>query len=434
MPKHADSLQRIWDLLVAVGAVVAAISIPARLVLNYQAMVRMTRLDWALTIIFSADMLLHLHRSGWLGSRSSPGTSKPAPTHAWQWFVIDLCAAIPFAAFSAPPFLQLLRALKVARVAEGMWRWRGVEFQNPTVIRLVLFFFWLALSAHWIACGWLALRGISPDLDRTTNYLRALYWCVTTLATVGYGDIVPSRNAEVLYAMLVMVLGVGVYGYVIGNVAALLANLDPARVRHRELVDRITAFMRYRQFPASLQRRIFDYYEYLWEKRLGYDESAAISALPPTLRTEVALFLSRDILQRVPLFRGASDDFIKAIAVEMHPLIFLPGDYIVRAGEPGEEMYFISRGRVEVVSADDKVVYATLTTGDFFGEMALLHREPRTASVRAIDYCDLYVLSIAAFDRVLSRHPEVEAHIRAVAKQRREESEKRQRRDEGGQC
>ena len=432
MPKHADSFQRTWDLLVAVGAVVAAISIPVRLVLNYQAMVRMTRLDWALTIIFSADMLLRLHRSGWLGSRSSPGTSKPAPPYAWQWFVIDLCAAIPFAAFSAPSFLQLLRALKVARVAEGMWRWRGVEFQNPTVIRLALFFFWLALSAHWIACGWLALRGISPDLDRTTNYLRALYWCVTTLATVGYGDIVPSRNAEMLYAMLVMVLGVGVYGYVIGNVAALLANLDPARVRHRELVDRITAFMRYRQFPASLQGRILDYYEYLWENRLGYDESAAISELPPTLRTEVSLFLNGDILQKVPLFRGASGDFIKAIALEMRPIIFMPGDYVVRAGELGEEMYFISRGTVEVVSADDKVVYATLTTGDFFGEIALLLREPRTASVRAIDYCDLYSLSIAALDRVLTRHPGVAAHIRAIARQRQEETEKRQERDEGG--
>lgn len=433
MPKHADSLQQGWDLLVAASAVVAAIDIPARLVLDYQAMVRLTRLDWALTIIFSADLLLHLHRAGWMGSRFSPNTSKPPPTYAGQWFVVDLCAAIPFAAFSAPPLLQLLRLLKLARVAERMWRWRRAEFQNPNVIRFVLFFFWLALSGHWIACGWLALRGVSADLDQSTNYLRALYWCVTTLTTVGYGDITPSTKVEMLYAMLVMILGVGVYGYVIGNVAALLANIDPARVRHRELVDRVTAFMRYRRVPAGLQRRILDYYEYLWEKRLGYDESAAISELPPTLRTEVSLFLNRDILQKVPLFRGASDDFIKAIALEMRPAIFMPGDYIVRAGELGEEMFFISRGTVEVVSADDKVVYATLTTGDFFGEIALLLREPRTASVRAVDYCDLYVLNIAAFNRVLTRHPGVAAQIRAIAKQRQEDSEKRQQRDEVAQ-
>ena len=431
--KDADSLQRGWELLVAVSAVVAAIEIPVRLALDYQAMARVTLLDWALTIIFLADMLLHLRRTGWMGRQSSPGTSKPAPTYAGWWFVIDLCAAIPFAAFSAPRLLQLLRLLKLARVAERMWHWQRAEFHNPNVIRLALFFFWLALSTHWIAIGWLALRGVSADLGQATNYLRALYWSITTLATVGYGDITPSTNAEMLYAILVMILGVGVYGYVIGNVAALLANIDPARVHHRELVDRVSAFMRYRGVPAGLQRRILDYYEYLWEKRLGYDESAAISGLPPTLRTEVSLFLNRDILQKVPLFRGASDDFIKAIALEMRPIIFMPGDYVIRAGEPGEEMYFISRGTVEVVSQDGEMVYATLTTGGFFGEIALLLRQPRTTSVRAVNYCDLYSLSIAAFDRVLTRYPEVAAHIRAIAKQRQEENEKRQERDEAGQ-
>ncbi|MBI2361398.1 MAG: cyclic nucleotide-binding domain-containing protein [Deltaproteobacteria bacterium] len=426
MPKNAESLQRAWDLLVAAGAVVAAIDIPARLALDYRATARATPLDWALTIIFLADMLRHLHRAGWMGARSLPGTWKPARRYAGWWFVIDLSAAIPVAAFSAPPLLQLLRLLKLGRIAERMWHWRRAEFQNPNIIRLAFFFFWLALSTHWIACGWLALRGASADVDQTTNYLRALYWSITTLATVGYGDITPSTNVEMLYAMLVMILGVGVYGYVIGNVAALLANMDPARVRHRELVDRVTAFMRYRRIPAGLQRRILDYYEYLWEKRLGYDESAAISGLPPALRTEVSLFLNRDILQKVPLFGGASDDFIKAIALEMRPMIFMPGDYVMRAGDPGEEMYFISRGTVEVVSAEGDVVYATLTTGDFFGEIALLLRQPRTASVRVVDYCDLYVLSVAAFNRVLTRYPGFAVHIRAVAKQRQEANEKHQ--------
>lgn len=433
MRRHIDLLQRSWELLVAGSAIVAAIDIPAGLVLDYQTMAWENGLEWGLTLIFFADMLRYLHRTGWRRGQSSPGSSKPALTYRWWWFAVDLCAAIPFAAFSASPPLQLLRLLKLARVAELMWRWQRAEFQNPSVVRLALFFFWLALTAHWIACGWLALRGVSTDLDKTTNYLLALYWCVTTLTTVGYGDITPSTNTEVAYAMLVMILGVGVYGYVIGNVAALLANIDPAWVRHRELVNRVTVFMRYRRVPPQLQRRILDYYEYLWEKRLGYDESTAISGLPPTLKTEVSLFLNRDILQKVPFFQGASDDFIKAIALEMRPTVFVPGDYIMKAGELGEEMYFISQGTVEIVSADGQTVYATLTTGDFFGEIALLFRQPRTASVRAVDYCDLYSLDIVAFNRVLTRHPGVAAHIRAIAQQRQDEIEEHQEHDKTGQ-
>lgn len=425
MSRHTDFFLRSWDLLVAGGAVAAAIDIPARLVLEHYTVAWENRLEWALTLLFMADLFRHLNRSGQRKQPATLGRSKQGLSYGW-WLAIDLCAAIPFTALSASSPLQLLRLLKLARVAELMRRWQHAAFQNPNVVRFVLFFFWLGLSAHWIACGWLALHGVSTDLDKITNYLHALYWCVTTLSTVGYGDITPSTNTEIAYAILVMILGVGVYGYVIGNVAALLANIDPAWVRHRELVNRVTAFMRYRRVPPALQRRILDYYQYLWEKRLGYDETAAISGLPPTLRTQVSLFLNRDILKKVPFFRGASDDFIEAIALEMHPAIFVPGDFVMKAGELGDAMYFISQGMVEVVSSDGQTVYATLAAGDFFGEIALLFRQPRTASVRAVTYCDLYSLDIVAFNRVLSRHPGVAAHIRAVAEQRQAEVEEQQ--------
>ena len=429
MTKHAESLRRGWDLLVAAAAVAAAIDVPARLVLHGPVLPGMADLDWAFTIIFAVDMILHLRRARGRGARSARQASRPGFPYAFRWFAVDLCASIPFAALGAAPLLQLLRLLKLARIAERMWRWQRAGSHNPIVVRLGVFFFWLALSAHWITCGWLALRGPAADLDQGTNYLRALYWCVTTLTTVGYGDVTPATNAETVYAMLVMVLGVGVYGYVIGNVAGLLSKIDPARVRHREAVEKVSAFMRYRQVPAILRQRILDYYEYLWEKRLGYDEAMAISDLPPTLRTEVALFLNRDIIQKVPLFRGASDDFIRSVALEMHPIIFMPGDYIMRAGEPGEEMYFISRGTVEVVSGDDEAICATLSSGDFFGEIALLHSRPRTASVRAVDYCDLYQLTRSSFDRILAKHPEIAEHVRVIAEQRQEEIGKLQERE-----
>lgn len=152
-------------------------------------------------------------------------------------------------------------------------------------VRLILF--WLGLIAHWIACGWLALRGLPPEFDKSTHYIRAIYWCITTLATVGYGDITPTTNPQMVYAIAVMILGAGVYGYTIANVSSILANIDPAKVRYREILEKLSAFMRYRNIPPHLQERILDYNAYLWEKRLGYDESAAIAGLPPSLRAEV---------------------------------------------------------------------------------------------------------------------------------------------------
>jgi voltage-gated potassium channel len=274
------------------------------------------------------------------------------------------------------------------------------------------------LSAHWLACGWLALRGISAASDNWTNYLRALYWTIQTLSTVGYGDLTPVTNAQTLYTMGVMIVGVGVYGYIIGNVASLLANIDPAKAQHLANMERLTAFMNYRNIPLRLQKRLRDYYAYLWEKRMSFDESNIISALPPSLRIDVSLFLKRDIIEKVPLFQGASDEFIREIALQMAPVIFTPGDYIYKAGELGRDMYFITQGTVEVVSKNGSVVYATLTDGDFFGEIALVLSQPRTASVRAVSYCDLYRLDKEMFDRVLAHYPNIAAQIEAKARER----------------
>ena len=218
--------------------------------------------------------------------------------------------------------------------------------------------------------------------------------------------------------MLVMIFGVGVYGYIIGHVASLLANIDPARANYVENMERLSSFMSYRNLPPALRQRIRHYYAYLWEKRLGYDEADIVDSLPPNLKTEVSLFLKRDIIEKVPVFRGASDEFIKEIALHMRPLVFTPGDFVFKAGEQGREMYFISRGRLEVLSKDGGSLYATMTDGDFFGEIALFTSQPRTASVRAVDYCDLYSLDKEMFDRVLSKYPEVATQIEARAKER----------------
>ena len=418
MPIKSIRLNRAWDILIIVGATLSAISIPVRLVFGLQKHAGLLYSEWVITLVFLTDILFHFVRSRRMTNTFMQETRGSAANHLKRWFTLDLVAAIPFGALLGATPIQLFRLLKLARVAQFMRQWRQRAVQNSNILRLAFFAYWLLLSAHWIACGWIALRGISAEADNWMSYLRALYWAVQTLSTVGYGDVTPATNAQTLYTMAVMIFGVGVYGYIIGNVASILANIDPAKVHYLENMERLTAFMNYRDIPPILQKRIRDYYTYLWEKRLSYDESTVISSLPPSLRTDVSLFLKRDIIEKVPLFQGASDEFIREIALEMRPIIFTPGDYIYKAGEPGRDMYFISRGTVEVVSKDGKTVHAKLTDGDFFGEIALVLSQPRTASVRAVSYCDLYRLDKEMFERVLAHYPEIAAQLAAMARAR----------------
>jgi CRP-like cAMP-binding protein len=81
-------------------------------------------------------------------------------------------------------------------------------------------------------------------------------------------------------------------------------------------------------------------------------------------------------------------------------------------------MYFISRGMVEIIAPDGHTVLDTLTDGGFFGEVALLFSQPRNASARAVDYCDLYILDKDTFDHVLARYPDFATQIKKEAEKR----------------
>ena len=86
-------------------------------------------------------------------------------------------------------------------------------------------------------------------------------------------------------------------------------------------------------------------------------------------------------------------------------------------------MYLVIKGLLEVVRKDGTVIN-TLRDGDFFGEIALFTDQPRTAGVRAVTYCDLYILEKEVFLYLLEQFPDIGKHIKEIARQRMERDEK----------
>jgi CRP-like cAMP-binding protein len=119
----------------------------------------------------------------------------------------------------------------------------------------------------------------------------------------------------------------------------------------------------------------------------------------------------------VPLFQEGDAVFLHNLAMMLKPVVYSPGDYIIRQGETGREMYFICRGKADVLDGTGKRLN-TLGEGDFFGEVGLLLAKPRTASIRATEDCDLFVLDKADFNRVLKDHPQFASCLRDIAEKR----------------
>ncbi|KAJ3209375.1 Kinesin-like protein kif27 [Entophlyctis luteolus] len=116
--------------------------------------------------------------------------------------------------------------------------------------------------------------------------------------------------------------------------------------------------------------------------------------------------------------------FEREIKYRMHPVVYHTGEYIIRKHEIGHEMFFLSKGTVEVVSADGGTVYSMVHSGAFFGELGVLFNVPRTASVRASDDCYCMVLTRENLEEVLKRFPIIESRFRQVAEKRMAELRK----------
>jgi voltage-gated potassium channel len=390
---------------------------------------------WVISIVYLLDIPYTFNQAVKKGLVVYSDRRSIARMYLRGWFAVDVISGLPLAwMFSfisgASPespvgvvlgIVVATKILKMAKISKVSAIFRDIRESlsvNPSLMRLVTFAFWFVTVVHLMACGWVLIGAAEAERSHFDQYLRGVYWCVTTIATIGYGDYVPNHNSnlQIIYTIAVMVFGVGMYGYIIGNVATLIANLDTARAAYQEKMEEINDFLRTKRVPAALQTRVRDYYSYLWETQKSVSTVSITEELPHTIAMEILLFLNRTILSKVTLFRNANEIFIREIVQLLRPIVFLPGDYIIRQGEYGDCMYFLSSGDVEVVVGEAKV--AQLGAGSPFGETALLQGEKRNASIRALTYCDVYKLSKSDFDALRVRYPEFDAEVKKVIEDR----------------
>ena len=128
-----------------------------------------------------------------------------------------------------------------------------------------------------------------------------------------------------------------------------------------------------------------------------------------------------DVLRQSDLFAEATDDQLEAAAALLTPVRVRSGQVLVRQGGIGSEFLVLVDGEVDVnrIDGDGVTALATLGSGDFVGEMALLSGGRRNGDVVAVDFCRFLVLERRDFNQFTARHPALRAAITSVAEERR---------------
>ena len=443
--RNSPPTRGIWDLAAVILVVVSCVLVTYQFAFQHRVYLIGSVVIYLIDAFFLIDWIRNRRTGDQRPGSETAGGGDTAGSSRRGTNTLDLLGNTPFDALALPwlgftvegisfvLFVRLLRVLRVARLIEMLRAWQRRTSINVGYLRIGKLLLTVIVVLHLVACvwflvpffgdfpdqSWVVSEGIE-DAAPGTQYIRSLYWAVVTATTVGYGDITPNRNVEYVLSMLVIVIGASMWAFIIGNFASLLSNLDSTQTAFWTRVELVTQFLRSRGVPPDVNENVRGFYEYTWGRYRGADERHLLTDLPAPLRLEVLSHLAHEVLERVPLFRHCGDVLRDELLLALEPTIMTPGGLAVREGEMANGIYFVSRGTVEVLSDAGVTSHGTLEEGDYFGDLSLLLGERRTASARALTYCDLLVLPKREFERIKYDYPEFREALKALSSERSE--------------
>ncbi|CAH2301932.1 potassium voltage-gated channel subfamily H member 4 [Pelobates cultripes] len=292
-----------------------------------------------------------------------------------------------------------------------------------------------ALLAHWMACVWyvigrkemenndlvtwdigwlheLGKRLEAPYINNSLGgpsirsaYIASLYFTLSSLTSVGFGNVCANTDAEKIFSICTMLIGALMHAVVFGNVTAIIQRMYSRRSLYHTRMKDIKDFICVHRLPQQLKQRMLEYFQTTWSVNNGIDANDLLKDFPDELRADIAMHLNKDILQ-LPVFEPASRGCLRALSLHIKTSFCAPGEYLLRQGDALQANYFVCSGSLEVLK--DNMVLAILGKGDLIGaDLSSKDQVIKTnADVKALTYCDLQYLSLRGLLEVLELYPE----------------------------
>ncbi|KAL1535884.1 putative cyclic nucleotide-gated ion channel 7 [Salvia divinorum] len=248
--------------------------------------------------------------------------------------------------------------------------------------------------------------GVLDSEKFISKYFYCLWWGLQNLSTLGQGLVTSTYPGEVLFSIAVAILGLLLFALLIGNMQTYLQSLTVRLEEMRVKKHDSEQWMHHRVLPTELRERVRRYDQYKWMETRGVDEESLVQNLPKDLRRDIKRHLCLNLVRRVPLFANMDDRLLDAICERLKPSLYTENTFVLREGDPVDEMLFIIRGRLDSVTTDGGrsgfFNRGTLREGDFCGEELLTwaldpkaasNFPPSTRTVKALTEVEAFALT-----------------------------------------
>ncbi|CAG7725786.1 unnamed protein product [Allacma fusca] len=455
---HPFSLFRwLWDIGMVIACIIMLILDPIRSTFYAKEYYRQYW-NWATpfqqNVVFFLDILMNM-RTGLVQDKTDMVTLdslKVLKSYLGGWFLLDLISSLPFnAIYQALVYdnslssedLEVLRITRLLVINKFLLIFRLIRYikriemglrLNGLETRLINLLIIMGVVLHWMACAHFLIPELANEtrLDKKVKswltiaelwdatvhirYLNCFLRALTHVSLLGFGFGTPAEIEEILLSIVNILVGIFFMSQLLGYVITILMSLDVAERRFIEVKKQAGEYMRFKQIPKSLQKRVAVYYEQRYRHNY-YSEDSILSSVSPALKKELQMHSCQALVEEVPLFHSVARSILQDVVSRLSFEVFLPNDVIIWANTVGDCMYFIEHGSVSILTAEGGPV-CTLHDGDFFGEMSMVFNELRSSTVIATSYCDMYRLDKDDFIDVIEPYPQVYETIVKVAEAR----------------
>lgn len=437
-----DSPYRLaWDVCIMLLLCYIAISLPVSIgfhgVMSIHATRGLEMVEHIIDVVFCIDIIINF-RTTYVNEEGAHVVNswEIARSYLCTWFALDLVSSAPIdLLFTSVPNLQVAKLLKIGKAAKAlkMFRIRKLkkhidrfDWADHLLLDSNMTGKWLYLCliafcfCHWLACfmpavdGGEFLRDVGGDnlwTDFWTCYLSSMYFAMTTITSVGYGDIVPKTNSERAYTMFAQIIGVGFYGYAIGSITAAMTSRDANARAYHERLDLIMAWLNYHnELPREMVRRIRRHFKQVLGKKCALDDSEILKDLSPELRSDLSKYLINDQVKHCLLFEGLPLTAFAMLVPVLQLTHVEANERIVTSDEPGVAMFIISDGSAHMSqqARDGSMNERKLGVGDSFGEEIILGLDERyTYTVTSTSPMSLHMLQELEFKACFQALPEM---------------------------
>ena len=223
--------------------------------------------------------------------------------------------------------------------------WNDVVFTLLVTLSLIHFCscFFIYLGRNFYS-GWITIKGIQ-DNSYLNIYIAAIYYLMTTLTTVGYGDITVYTTYERIYQIILLIVGTCAYSWIVTYISNYIKKMNEKYLDFENKLKILSDIkMSYPLLKNDLYEKVIRYLKYNKDEN-KYNVDYILDSLPLSLKNNVIIDMYKPIIKNFLFFKSfQNSDFFVKIVTSLKPVLSMKDDILVQEGDVIEDIIFIKNG------------------------------------------------------------------------------------------